>query len=347
MLRLLLFAFCLALFVGCDSAEDVSDSALLDVTVETPSGAPVEGLGLTMEYALGSGTEGEDGGDRIAPAAEITYFNVYTQADASYIVEWGTNEEEGVERFVVEAGSSENNLEDVLEVAPQGAFQPYVAEVEGDFALFRLRIEFADESVEFSEVVEPIVVSEEDPTVPVEVRLYTGYPNPFATATTIGFELSRATDVTLEVLDLEGRPVRALVRDERPAGQQGVAWEASPDLVGGFYRVRLTTAEDTASVLAVYTGPGVEGQDERLRVRTALGTTNADGHFTTEDRALFPQLYEGIEVEYRDENNAIYGVILPSREVTLVLRDGTGREQRYERTLSGAANRFDLTWDPE
>lgn len=344
--RLTFLALCLLLFVGCDSADD-ADGALLRLIVETPSGTAVDGLDITMEYALG---DGRSGGDRIARPADITYFDVYARGDAPFVVEWGTSGEDGVARFVIEAARDEDEFEPVAEVAPQGAGTPYEVEVERDvdFALFRLRIDNADGSVAYSETVEPISVAEEDPPAnPGTVRLYTGYPNPFSGATTLGLELPRATSIVLDVLDLEGRPMLNLVRDERTAGQQSVEWEADDELAGGYYRVRLIAETDTASVLAVYTGSGVEGQDEPLRVRTALGTTGADGQLTVEDRARFPQFYDDIEAEYRDENNVMLGVFVPAREVTFILRDGAGNEQRFERTLTDGANRFDLTWEPE
>lgn len=299
-----------------------------------------------MEYAL---DDGRGGGDRIARPAEITYFNVYAPEDEPYSVEWGTNDADGVERFVVEAGQGEDEFEAVAETAPAGSGSDYVVEVERDveYALFRIRIDNVDGSIEYSETVEPTVIVEEVPTTPAEFNLNSGYPNPFYNITYLRYELSGATTVALDVFDLEGRPVHTLVRDELTAGSRTTAWEAADDLHGGYYRVQLRTETDTASVLSVYTGPGVEGPDERLRVRTALGTTDADGRFATEDRALFPQFYDDIEADFRDENNVMLGVFVPTRDVTLVLRDDMGREQRYERTLRDGSNRFELTWDPE
>lgn len=337
----------LVLLVGCDSAEDGPGSALLDVTVETPVGTPVEGLSLAMEYALGSGIDG--GGARVARSTVLRYFAVYASGDGRFDAEWETEDEEGVALFVVEAGPSADDLEDAAEIEPHGTSEPYTVEVAGAYALFRLRIEFADGDVEHSEVVEPIGVAGEDsPAYPGRVRLHAGYPNPFFDATVLGFTVPRATGVVLEVLDLEGRPVRGLVRDERPAGQHRTAWEPASDFRGGFYRVRLIAEDDTASVMAVYTGGATGPQGEWwTHVRTTLGETDASGRFSTEERALFPQLYPEAEAEFRDENNVMLGVFRPSREITLVLRDGTGKEQRFGRRLSGGSNAFALTWDPD
>ncbi len=211
------------------------------------------------------------------------------------------------------------------EAVPQGPDQRYVVEVEGSFVIFLLRIEDADGKVEYSDFVEATVVAEEDTSSPAEVRLNTNYPNPFAGAATFSFDLL----------------------EELAQGSRSVVWQASEGMVGGFYRVRLTADEDTATVLSVYTGTDADQRSDRRRVATALGQTDARGRFATDDRARFPQRYDGIEIEYRDENNVLLGVLRPSNEIVLVLRDGAGREQRYERTLTGGSNAFELTWDPE
>jgi hypothetical protein len=348
--RLFAFLFCLGLLAGCDSNDDPpADSSLFSVAVETPSGDPVAGLELMMEYAL----VGSNVGDRPAQPVELRYFNVAVLGVDLFRVEWETEQEEGVARFVVEARPSDGDFEDVAEVVPEGAGATYVVDVEGRYDAFRLRIEFVEGAAEYSEVFE--VAEDDPPAFPAEVSLGPGYPNPFATVQTLSFTLSTVAVAALEVLDLEGRPAIQreglpagyLFQENRSPGQYEVAWEASEVLVGGFYRVRLTAGEDTATVLAVYTGQNADVPSDRLHIVSALGQTDAQGRFVTDDRALFPQRYAGTETEYRDENNVNLGVIRPSREIVLVLSDDTGREQRFERTLSGESNSFELTWDPE
>jgi hypothetical protein len=52
------------------------------------------------------------------------------------------------------------------------------------------------------------------------------WPNPFASTTTVDFDLPRAARVTLRVHDLSGRLVRSLVESEtRPAGRCASAWD--------------------------------------------------------------------------------------------------------------------------
>jgi len=74
----------------------------------------------------------------------------------------------------------------------------------------------------------------------------TNFPNPFNPTTTITFDLSRPTRVSLEVFDLSGRLVRALVDDQMvAAGPRQFVWrgkdEADRPVAAGVYFYRLET----------------------------------------------------------------------------------------------------------
>ncbi len=97
MLRPFAIVLCLVLLAGCDSGE-AETTDLFSVAVETPSGEPVPGLDLTMEYALG-GTNDE--GDRAAHPAVLRYFEVFELGDDRFSVEWETEGEEGLAQFVI------------------------------------------------------------------------------------------------------------------------------------------------------------------------------------------------------------------------------------------------------
>lgn len=68
-------------------------------------------------------------------------------------------------------------------------------------------------------------------------------PNPFRRGTTLSFTLARGGPVQLDVIDLSGRRVRALVDDTRVAGNYAVTWSGTDDLgrmvEAGVYFVRL------------------------------------------------------------------------------------------------------------
>jgi len=66
------------------------------------------------------------------------------------------------------------------------------------------------------------------------------YPNPAATAVTIGFNLPEGGPVELKVYDLAGRRVATLVEGELAAGRHEVSWDTE-GFPAGVYLVRLAT----------------------------------------------------------------------------------------------------------
>jgi len=81
-------------------------------------------------------------------------------------------------------------------------------------------------------------------------RLDTPRPNPFHARTELRYVTAYAGRVVLEVLDVQGRMVRTLVDEVRPAGEGHATWDGT-DLRGfpmrhGFYFVRLRAPEGTA-----------------------------------------------------------------------------------------------------
>ena len=76
---------------------------------------------------------------------------------------------------------------------------------------------------------------------PTTVSLSQNYPNPFNPKTTISFELNSPGDITLTVVDLTGRTVAVIARNQRySAGAHSVSWNAS-DLSSGVYLYRIQT----------------------------------------------------------------------------------------------------------
>ena len=58
------------------------------------------------------------------------------------------------------------------------------------------------------------------------------YPNPFNPATTIDFSLARSGPVRVEIYALDGRLVRILLSDDRPAGDHQVRWDGTGNTGG-------------------------------------------------------------------------------------------------------------------
>ena len=78
------------------------------------------------------------------------------------------------------------------------------------------------------------------PRVTALTRLH---PNPFNPQVAIAFDLAADLPVELAVYDLQGRRVRTLVREARPAGRHEVTWTGRDDhgtqVASGVYLVRL------------------------------------------------------------------------------------------------------------
>jgi len=88
--------------------------------------------------------------------------------------------------------------------------------------------------------------------IPTSFRLYQNYPNPFNPSTTVRYELSKKSFVTLRLYDLLGREVRTLVNGEQEPGNYSRTVEAN-DLPSGvyFYRLMAATFSDTKKLLLI------------------------------------------------------------------------------------------------
>ena len=87
---------------------------------------------------------------------------------------------------------------------------------------------------------------------PTRYRLLAAYPNPVNPATTIQFELTKSTDVTLVVYDILGREVARLVDGDWPVGYHHLVWDGrlttGQAARSGIYIARLVTPEYTKSI---------------------------------------------------------------------------------------------------
>ncbi len=72
-----------------------------------------------------------------------------------------------------------------------------------------------------------------------EFRLSQNYPNPFNPSTTLSYELSRASFVSLKIYDVLGNEVASLVNEEKPVGSYSVQFDGS-NLSSGVYFYKVT-----------------------------------------------------------------------------------------------------------
>ena len=83
------------------------------------------------------------------------------------------------------------------------------------------------------------------------LALHQNHPNPFNPSTTIGFSLSAAGRVTLDVYDVSGARVRALAAGAYAAGAHSISWDGRNDrgesAPSGIYFCRLRAGKETLS----------------------------------------------------------------------------------------------------
>ncbi len=97
------------------------------------------------------------------------------------------------------------------------------------------------------DVYTPVVPPEVPP--PFAITLRGPFPNPFRSATGMGFTLAREADVTVEIFDVVGRRVRKLLDGRFPAGDHVAGWDGDDDRAvatpAGLYFYRLTAGGHT------------------------------------------------------------------------------------------------------
>jgi hypothetical protein len=79
---------------------------------------------------------------------------------------------------------------------------------------------------------------------PATVRLEQNYPNPFNPNTTISYQLSANTLVSLKVFDILGREITTLVNEVKTPGRHSVTWNAA-NFSSGVYFCRFATGAHT------------------------------------------------------------------------------------------------------
>jgi hypothetical protein len=87
--------------------------------------------------------------------------------------------------------------------------------------------------------------------VPTVFALAQNYPNPFNPSTTIKYQIATDANVTLDVYNLQGQKIRALVAKEQKAGYYSVVWdgrnEAGQTVSSGLYLYRVQAGSFVAT----------------------------------------------------------------------------------------------------
>lgn len=75
--------------------------------------------------------------------------------------------------------------------------------------------------------------------LPAEFNLTGNYPNPFNASTTIGYSLSKPSDVTIAIYDMLGRLIETISSETQTAGEHSVIWNAG-NFASGVYFYKIT-----------------------------------------------------------------------------------------------------------
>lgn len=87
---------------------------------------------------------------------------------------------------------------------------------------------------------------------PQSAKLDQNYPNPFNPATTISYSIPRQSQVRIDIYNLLGRHLEALVHDTQHAGSYAVSFDAS-HLASGTYIYRMELIDSGTGNRQVYT----------------------------------------------------------------------------------------------
>jgi len=83
---------------------------------------------------------------------------------------------------------------------------------------------------------------------PKQATNFINYPNPAVTETTVAYTLTAKANVTLKVIDLTGKQLAVLVKQEQAAGKQEYYWVlAKNNITSGMYILLLQVDNKTYS----------------------------------------------------------------------------------------------------
>jgi len=90
-------------------------------------------------------------------------------------------------------------------------------------------------------------IESEENSLPTGYMLEQNFPNPFNPSTQIGFEVSSASVVNVDVYNLLGQKIKTLVSEYKEVGRYSVSWdginESGQPVPSGVYFYRLTTKD--------------------------------------------------------------------------------------------------------
>jgi len=90
--------------------------------------------------------------------------------------------------------------------------------------------------------IAPVGVEEQPPEPTYETKLVGAFPNPLTDATSIRFELSRQSQVSIRICDVSGRTAATLAEGVMKPGVYHRDWEVAPTVPNGIYFLEFSAA---------------------------------------------------------------------------------------------------------
>ena len=142
----------------------------------------------------------------------------------------------GIERYV-ELNFTQNGSQITVQIPTNPATLPL-----GYYILFAM----VDDIPSKGQIVKitnlPTGVPGVDETIPGQFKLYQNYPNPFNPATTIEYEISQPSLVSLKIFNILGEDIATLVAEQQSPGKYTIQWNAE-NLPSGIYLYQLTAGD--------------------------------------------------------------------------------------------------------
>lgn len=149
--------------------------------------------------------------------------------------------------IIIERGPFKPDFEYYAEVGPTDSI--FVDSAIGTVAFYyRLSIIKKDstELQSYPIMITGVPTAVVERNTPSRFELFDNYPNPFNPSTTIDYNLSVSSLVSLKVYDVLGREVKTLVNERQDAGSHSVEFNAD-SLPSGVYFYRIQAGENTAT----------------------------------------------------------------------------------------------------
>jgi hypothetical protein len=103
---------------------------------------------------------------------------------------------------------------------------------------YRLKITDSDSTISYSNIIETVIAG-----IPMNFAISQNYPNPFNPSTKINYQVPNDARVILEVYNIAGQKVAALVNQDQAAGYYTVDFGTTGKLASGTYIYRMTASD--------------------------------------------------------------------------------------------------------